>query len=271
MPNKFGGPWTVIKLSVLHQYLNAYLKVMKNTPFNRVYIDAFAGSGQVEIKDGRLIDGSTKIALETRGFDHYVLVEQDKKHVDDLRRVCDPYEKAGADIRILPGDANDLLLLQVMGYPWNVRGVAFLDPYGMDLHWATLKALAETQKLDIWYLFPLSGLYRQAAKDPVHIDEVKRIAIDQLLGTREWYSALYQESPQLRLFPEFEHLERADVDRLERYVKERLETVFAHVAEPLRLPKDGPPRYSLFFGVSNPNPSAGKIATNIANHILTHA
>lgn len=45
MPNEFGGQWTAIKLNVLQQYLNAYLKVMKNQPFNLVYIDAFAGSG----------------------------------------------------------------------------------------------------------------------------------------------------------------------------------------------------------------------------------
>lgn len=31
MPNKFGGPWTAIKLNVLQQYLNAYLQVMNKT------------------------------------------------------------------------------------------------------------------------------------------------------------------------------------------------------------------------------------------------
>ncbi len=271
MPNKFGGQWTAIKLNVLQQYLNAYLKVMKNQPFNLVYIDAFAGSGQVQIAKGRLIDGSTKIALDTKGFDHYVFVEQDLKHVEELRRVCEPYKRDGVNIRILPGDANDRLLSQVKGYPWKVRGVAFLDPYGMELQWDTLKALAQTKKLDIWYLFPLGGLYRQAPKDPIHIDEVKRTAIDRILGTPEWYNTLYRESRQPTLFAEFERPERADVDGIERYVKRRLETVFAHVAGPLRLPKGGPPRFSLFFGVSNPNPSVGKIAIDIADHILRHA
>lgn len=267
---QFGGSWTVIKLHVLQQYLNAYLNVMKNQPFDLVYIDAFAGSGQVEIMEGRLIDGSTKIALDTKGFDHYVFVEQDMGHVRELQSVCKPYEK-DFDIHILPGNANNVLLSQVARYPWNVRGVAFLDPYGMELQWETLQALAQTKKLDIWYLFPLSGLYRQATKDPLHIDPVKRAAVDRLLGTTEWYDAIYHHSRQPALFPELERPERADVDGLERYVKKRLETVFARVGEPLRLPKDGPPRYSLFFGVSNPNPSAGKIATEIARHILSHA
>ncbi|PSR23897.1 MAG: hypothetical protein C7B45_01025 [Sulfobacillus acidophilus] len=88
--------------------------------------------GRVQIAQGRLIDGSTKITLDTRGFDYYVFVEQDMAHVEELRCVCEPYEKDGVNIRIVPGEANDLLLSQVTGYPWNVQGLAFLDPYGID-------------------------------------------------------------------------------------------------------------------------------------------
>lgn len=271
MPNEFGGPWTIIKLDVLKQYLNAYLKVMKNQHFELAYIDAFAGSGYVKTKDGSLVEGSTRIALETNGFDHYVFVERDDRYIQALRHVCDAYAKEGYDIQIFPGDANDVLLSHVERYGSNVRGVAFLDPYGMELEWATLKGLAQTQKLDVWYLFPLSGLYRQAPKDPVHIDDVKRGAVDRILGSNFWYEAIYREPRQPMLFEEFERHERADVDALERYVKERLETVFARVEEPLRLPKQGPPRFSLFFGVSNPSPAACKIAAEIAHYILSHA
>lgn len=212
MPNKFGGQWTVIKLNVLQQYLTAYLRVMKNQRhrYSLVYIDAFAGSGQVSIRDGRLLAGSTKIALDTKGFDHYVFVEQDMHHVHNLKRVCEAYETDGFSISILPGNANKVLLSQVNQYPQNMRGVAFLDPYGMDLQWATLKSLAQTQQLDIWYLFPLSGLYRQATKDPIHIDDNKKNAIDRILGTEDWRDAIYQEPRQPALFPEFERVERAD-------------------------------------------------------------
>lgn len=45
MPNKFGGSWTVSKLHVLQQYLTAYLNVMKNQPFDLVYIDGICGIG----------------------------------------------------------------------------------------------------------------------------------------------------------------------------------------------------------------------------------
>lgn len=60
MPNKFGGQWTAIKPNVLQPYLNAYLKVMKNQPFSLAYIAASAGSGQMQIAKGRLIDDSKR-------------------------------------------------------------------------------------------------------------------------------------------------------------------------------------------------------------------
>jgi three-Cys-motif partner protein len=41
----FGGSWTEKKLEILKKYLDAYNTALKNQPFKRVYIDAFAGTG----------------------------------------------------------------------------------------------------------------------------------------------------------------------------------------------------------------------------------
>src|SRR5262249_18229058 len=41
----FGGPWTERKLSVVRRYLERYAQALKNQAFERIYIDAFAGSG----------------------------------------------------------------------------------------------------------------------------------------------------------------------------------------------------------------------------------
>src|SRR5216683_3510713 len=35
------------------------------------------------------------------------------------------------------------------------RAVVFLDPYGMQVEWSTIEALAATKAVDLWYLFPL--------------------------------------------------------------------------------------------------------------------
>ncbi len=45
----FGGPWTKEKLAILNKYLDAYTTALKNQPFHLIYIDAFAGTGEVEL------------------------------------------------------------------------------------------------------------------------------------------------------------------------------------------------------------------------------
>jgi three-Cys-motif partner protein len=45
------------------------------------------------------------------------------------------------------------------------RGVVFLDPYGLQVTWGTLAAIARTGALDIWVLFPSGmGLNRLLTK-----------------------------------------------------------------------------------------------------------
>lgn len=39
---RFGGDWTIEKLDILSSYLDFYITALKNQPFNKIYIDAFA-------------------------------------------------------------------------------------------------------------------------------------------------------------------------------------------------------------------------------------
>jgi hypothetical protein len=41
----FGGDWTTTKLDVLTKYLASYTTALRDKPFTKGYIDAFAGSG----------------------------------------------------------------------------------------------------------------------------------------------------------------------------------------------------------------------------------
>ena len=61
---KFGGNWTEEKLNIFTSYLNAYLIALQNRKFKKVYIDAFAGTGEIETNDGgQCLVGSAKRAL----------------------------------------------------------------------------------------------------------------------------------------------------------------------------------------------------------------
>lgn len=124
----------------------------------------------------------------------------------------------------------------------------------------------------VWYLFPISGIYRQAARSLEAVDQHKTAALDRCLATSGWRDAFYQQNPQLDLFGTAPGMERfVGVDAIESYVRDRLQEVFPAVARPLRLPRTGPPFYSLFFAVSSPSPKAQALALRLAKAILDKA
>lgn len=90
--DNFGGPWTDDKLNIIQKYLSAYTIALKNYSFKKVYIDAFAGSGGVNIKedDGsiRQIKGSVLRAINIKKpFDIYYFIELNKEKANLLKKI----------------------------------------------------------------------------------------------------------------------------------------------------------------------------------------
>ena len=88
MTQKFGSGWTVLKLDAVEEYLSAYTTALKDK-FKLCYIDAFAGSGSVVIKDGREIQGSAVRALKYP-FDKIHFFETDAGLLDKLKATIGP-------------------------------------------------------------------------------------------------------------------------------------------------------------------------------------
>ncbi len=285
----FGSSETERKLSCLRQYLNAYSIALKNKGFARMYIDAFAGTGsRTETRavlpfmgqgDETTVEvttqGSARIALETDpSFHHVMLVEKDAERAAALRKVLLEYPNVRAMVR--EDDANAAVQRVCKRYDWQrerKRGVVFLDPYGMEVTWETVVAIAETEALDCWYFFPLSGLYRNAPKDPDRLDASKVSILNRVFGTASWRDEWYETTAhQLDIFGDtvVEERRSVDVNRIEEWVGNRLRSVFkGGVLKPLRLyHPGGAPMASLFFAISNPNKAAVRLATEIAGHIL---
>jgi three-Cys-motif partner protein len=62
------------------------------------------------------------------------------------------------------------------------RAVLFLDPYGMQVEWRTIEAIAATKAIDLWLLFPLGiGVNRLLTKSG-DIPESWRNRLNLLLG-----------------------------------------------------------------------------------------
>ena len=175
--HEFGGSWTDRKLGNLKKYLSAYTKIFTANPrakfYKTIYIDAFAGTGYRKGKDDdadllllpffdeievqQFYDGSAKIALQNSPrFNKYIFIEQDKERIESLKELKSEFPELTGDILIQNEDANKYLLKICSKVDWKkFRAVVFLDPYGMQVEWDTIKALALTKAIDVWILFPL--------------------------------------------------------------------------------------------------------------------
>lgn len=180
--HNFGGDWTAQKLKAVGKYLHAYTKALKDkptatSPFRKAYIDAFAGSGSrsaardrsggetltsllfpdpAEAEPAALLDGSARLALRTEPpFDQYMFIDINPSRCASLEALKTEFPLLANRIDIRQGEANATIQAICAGNWRSHRAVLFLDPYGMQVEWATLKAIASTQAIDLWLLFPL--------------------------------------------------------------------------------------------------------------------
>ncbi len=291
LSHAFGGSHTELKLDAVERYLKMFTKALSTQNFNLWYIDAFTGSrmredtatagGIFESEPIRQIrtenPGSSIRALDVEpGFHNYVFIEKDLKRFNDLQILKEQYP--GKRIDTKNGDANSMLREIFESPPWKYqragqgshKAVVFLDPYGMQVKWDTLKILAQSA-IDIWYLFPLSAVTRQLAKDFNSIDEHKLMSLNEIFGNAEWESELYSvENSQGNLFDHLENNLRrhADQKAIEKYFIERLKTLFGYVSEPLPLLTEGGAKLYSLFCMSNGNDKAIKLIRKFSNDVI---
>ncbi len=248
---------------------------MKDAPFTLIYVDTFAGSGKCTIKSGRdgsqTIEGSAAIALNIRRpFDQYFFIERRRKHIDALQTLKQEHP-LGSRVEVTHGDAREQLSGLLSRHNWKkVRGVLFLDPYGLQCTWEMVKDVAKTQALDVFFLVSVAGLTRQAATSAAKISAEKAAALDRFLGTPDWRTALYKPPATPDLFGD-DQVETRDsgTDAIIQFVQERMATTFPLVKPPVILRStNGAALYALFFAVSNPSAKARDLADKVVKTIL---
>lgn len=292
--NKFGGNWTTTKLEVLDKYLSAYATILKKTKyFKFAYIDAFAGTGYIKDKSKKqakneptlieydedaqeYIKGSVKIALESEPkFDSYIFIELDEKKTKELEIVI---ENEHLDLKkkiIIKNDDANKVIQELCSRSWKKhRAVLFLDPFGMEVEWETIEAIANTEAIDLWILFPLGiSVNRMLMKERSDIPEKWSADLDKIFGTHNWFNEFYKEKKEATLFGENEIVEKtANFDKIATYYIKRLKEIFAGVVEePMYLYNStNNPIFLLCFASGNKKGSrpAIKIAKEIIGKML---
>ena len=278
---KFGGDWTAKKLNIFTSYLDAYLIALQNQKFKKIYIDAFAGTGEIETSDGEAyLAGSAKRALSAeKRFDYYYFIESDESKASELEHMIDtefPHLKRFTTV--YRGDANEKLGKIINDIDWRFsRGLLFLDPYATQVDWATLERVAGTKSIDVWYLFPFSALNRMLPKNGKYGSWEN--TIDRLLGDNGWRTEFYKKDPQVSLFDlglidggedEDRVIKDASLEHIKEYIISRLETTFPCVSNNPRIFKNSKEStmFLFCFAISNESVAAQRLALRIADHIL---
>ncbi|MBR4701178.1 MAG: three-Cys-motif partner protein TcmP [Oscillospiraceae bacterium] len=272
---RFGGPWTVEKLGILSDYIGFYATALKKQPFDILYIDAFAGTGKIEIGDEEefeIIDGSAKLALQADGdFAEYIFIESKKAYADELRALIkEEFPEKQKRVRVFQRDCNDVLLEICDQVDWKKnRAILFLDPYAANVKWETLKAVAATGAIDVWYLFPFSAANRMLKKQGP-IDPTWKAKLNSIFGDNSWETELYQEDPQTNLFGTTEKIKTADWNLLKTYIENQLRKLFPAVSPKSRvlMNRNNSPLFLFCFAVSNKSKTAQNLALRGANYIL---
>jgi three-Cys-motif partner protein len=170
-------------------------------------------------------------------------------------------------------DANELVRLECHRLSTNnrFRAVIFLDPFGMQVDWATLQAIQQSGRVDLWLLIPTGiGVARLLPRSgpPSATWETR---LDRCLGTSEWRSALLEAKPDLlgHIAPRREVGLRKIVD----FVMSRLRSLFGPGLHPtaLELHIRHRPAYHLIFACSSRSARARQIAFDIAGYLLDRA
>lgn len=285
------GPWAEEKLDCLQNYLEAYTKILRKQRWvsNFYYVDTFAGRGISEVRHAdRQDSGTDSIGRDLLGyspaseeekqylggspiralkipypFSGYLFIESSAERVQLLKEISRNFAHT-RKIKILQGDANDILIRNVANNPkidWkNSRAVVFLDPFGMQVPWSTLVKLASTGAIEVFVNFPVGHAIQRLLERHGRITESRKSLLNQYFDTDEWWDIVYETRTTL-FDTETVKVEESGA-RLASWYARRLEGLFGFGASPrlIRNSKGGHLYYLLFAG---PNKTGARIADYI--------
>ena len=194
------GIWSQQKHHFLRRYLHAFIVAMREKRWDSLhYIDMFAGAGIERVVDDDkqpvgLDWGSPLIAAQLpHKFTRLHLVEKEQKRFDALKLRLARFQRPD-ESQLICGDANKVVDEVVDAIPPGSLSLAFLDPFGLHLHLATIRQIARRQ-VDLIIFFPdhldLLRNWKLYFDDPDS-------NLDMVLGDAPWREAMKRSDPNSR-------------------------------------------------------------------------
>ena len=101
------------------------------------------------IEDSPII--ALRIPLDCKSvppFDEYYFIDKDEEKIEHLK---------SSNINEW---VTEFINSGRLSFEMKERALVFLDPFGCQVKWSTLKSLARTEVIDLWLLFPIGTVNR---------------------------------------------------------------------------------------------------------------
>src|SRR5260370_23917799 len=193
------GGWSELKLEILTKYAGAYTTILRSKKLRPIYIDGFAGAGQLISKQSKeLISGSPLKALSVDPpFEEFHFVDLEQERVGNLKKLA--AEKK--NVHIYSGDANEVLVAEVfprVRYDQFKRALCVLDPYGLHLSWNVIKAAGQIRTIEIFLNFPVMDMNMNVLLwRPERASQNDIARMNAFWGDDSWRAAAYSQQETL--------------------------------------------------------------------------
>ena len=192
------GRWAKDKYFYIGRYLDLFSTAMKNR-WNLYYIDLFAGCGKCRVRDsGEEIDGSALMSLNIRfPFTKYLFVDSNPEALDSLEKRTKSSDFLDR-VKLLHGDCNEKVEEIIKEIPQQGSlSLAFIDPTGLQIKFATIKQLTEERRIDLIITFPEGMAIKRNLE--IFLKQGHSI-LDDFMGDARWREQYRKELVALQSF-----------------------------------------------------------------------
>lgn len=289
--NNFGGNWTERKLNAFVKYVIAYLTILNSAKekynWETIYFDGFAGSGKRKTLNSKtelfqyvldeaeeesfIYEGSVSRILRLEPpfiFDWYYFIDTNKKYISNLNEMKASIEHIDKErIRVREDNCNSQIIKLAEGLKNNrkLASLIFLDPFGMQIDWNSIKKLKGTRS-DVWILIPSGVGINRLLDKKKRLNHKGKLECFFGLSIGELENIFYKSRNDDTLFGVKEITSKIDnsINKIVEIYCQQLNTIWKFVTEkPLVLTNSrNSPIFHLLFASNN------KTALKIASEII---
>jgi three-Cys-motif partner protein len=187
--------WSLEKYKLLGHYCHIFTNGMKNKWNQLVYIDLFAGAGNVKIQENNKVYLSSPLIAMSLPipFSKYILCEKNEKRFDALQKRINS-NFSHLNYKLINGDSNCCINEIKKSIPrFNKNNTlltfCFVDPFSLNLHFETIAKLGE---INIDFLI-LQALHMDGNRNVENYLNINNQKIELYLNKKDWREFYKQE------------------------------------------------------------------------------